>query len=58
MGSKKASRRDMTIAIVFVVIYAIYTYEENIDIYAHIGGAVVGGILAFALNVRKWESSG
>lgn len=55
MGSKKASRRDMTIAIVLVVIYAIYTYEENIDIYAHIGGAVVGGILAFALNVRKWE---
>ncbi len=55
MGSKKASRRDMIIAIVLVVIYAIYTYEENIDIYAHIGGAVVGGILAFALNVRKWE---
>lgn len=55
MGSRKASRRDMTIAIVLVVIYAAYTYEKNVDIYAHIGGAVVGGILAFALNVRKWE---
>ncbi len=55
MGSKKASRRDMIIAIVLVVVYAIYTYEENIDIYAHIGGAIVGGILAFALNIKRWE---
>ena len=25
------------------------------DIYGHIGGAIVGGILAFALNVKKWQ---
>lgn len=55
MGNKKASRRDMTIAIVLVVIYAVYTYEKNVDIFAHIGGAVVGGVLAFALNIKRWE---
>ena len=26
-----------------------------VDIYGHIGGAIVGGILAFALNVKRWQ---
>ena len=25
------------------------------NIYAHIGGAIAGGVFAFALNVKKWE---
>ena len=29
--------------------------RKNVDIYGHIGGAIVGGILAFALNVKKWQ---
>ena len=45
----------MMVSIVVVVIYALYTNEKNIDIYAHVGGAIVGGILAFALNIKRWE---
>ena len=55
MGNRKASRKDMMVSIVVVVIYALYTNEKNIDIYAHVGGAIVGGILAFALNIKRWE---
>ena len=34
MGNRKASRKDMMVSIVVVVIYALYTNEKNIDIYA------------------------
>ncbi len=55
MGRKNAERKDMIIAIALVIGYAIYSAGGNVDIYGHIGGAIVGGILAFALNVKKWQ---
>ena len=55
MGQKNAERKDMIIAIALVVGYALYSAGGNVDIYGHIGGAIVGGILAFALNVKKWQ---
>ena len=55
MGRKNAERKDMIIAIALVIGYAIYSAGGNVDIYGHIGGAIVGGILAFALNVKKWR---
>lgn len=55
MGRKNAERRDMIIAIALVIGYAIHSAGGNVDIYGHIGGAIVGGILAFALNVKKWQ---
>ncbi|MGN0368370.1 MAG: rhomboid family intramembrane serine protease [Wujia sp.] len=42
-------------SVIFVVIYAIITYSQNIDLLAHIGGAVVGGIVALLLSINKWE---
>lgn len=55
MGRKNAERKDMVIAIALVIGYALYSAGGNVDIYGHIGGAIVGGILAFALNVKKWQ---
>lgn len=55
MGRKNAERKDMIIAIALVIGYAIYSAGSNVDIYGHIGGAIVGGILAFVLNVKKWQ---
>ena len=55
MGQKNAERKDMIIAIALVIGYALYSAGGNVDIYGHIGGAIVGGILAFALNVKKWQ---
>ena len=55
MGRKNAERKDMLIAIALVIGYAIYSAGGNVDIYGHIGGAIVGGVLAFALNVKKWQ---
>lgn len=55
MGRKNAERKDMIIAIALVIGYAIYSAGGNVDTYGHIGGAIVGGILAFALNVKKWQ---
>ena len=55
MGRKNAERKDMIIAIALVIGYALYSAGGNVDIYGHIGGAIVGGILAFALNVKKWQ---
>lgn len=55
MGRKNAERKDMILAIALVIGYAIYSAGGNVDIYGHIGGAIIGGILAFALNVKKWQ---
>ena len=55
MGRKNAERKDMVIAIALVIGYALYSAGGNVDIYGHIGGAIVGGILAFALNVKRWQ---
>lgn len=55
IGTNKPNRKTLIITIVLVIIYAIYTNEENVNIYAHIGGAIAGGVFAFALNVKKWE---
>lgn len=55
MGRKNAERKDMIIAIALVIGYAFYSAGGNVDIYGHIGGAIIGGILAFALNVKKWQ---
>lgn len=55
MRKDKVSRKNMFLAIGFVVVYAWITSGANIDIYGHIGGAVIGGILTFLLNIKKWE---
>lgn len=51
-----AKRSDMLTAIVFMVIFALLSMRGNVDIYGHIFGAVIGGVLAFCLNVKKWEN--
>ena len=51
MGRKNAERKDMIIAIALVIGYAIYSAGGNVDIYGHIGGAIVGGILAIIATV-------
>lgn len=52
----KAKQKDMVTSIVIVVIFALISMRANVDIYGHIAGAVIGGISAFALNVKKWEN--
>ena len=54
-GEGKAKKKDMYGAIILVVVYAIFTMKENVDIYAHVGGAIIGGVLSFLLNIKKWE---
>lgn len=54
-GSGKTKRSDMFVAIGLIVIYALISMSAHVDIYGHIGGAIIGGILTFALNVNKWE---
>lgn len=54
-GEGKLFGVDVGKAIVLVVIYALLTMGGNIDVYGHIGGAIFGGIIAFSLQVKKWE---
>lgn len=55
MSDGKAKRSDLFASIAFVVVFAIISMSANVDIYGHIFGAIIGGIAAFLLNVKKWE---
>lgn len=55
MRNGKAKQSDMISSIALVVVYAVISMRGNVDIYGHIFGAIIGGICAFALNVKKWE---
>lgn len=54
--TEKGKGIGMLWSIALVVIYASYSSGANVDIYGHIGGAIVGGILALILNIKKWET--
>lgn len=56
MKEGMAKRKDMIGSIVIVVIFALISMQANVDIYGHIFGAIIGGVLAFVLNVKKWEN--
>lgn len=55
-GEHKAEQKHILTALVLVVIYALFSMEGNVDIYGHIGGAIIGGILTFVVSIKKWEN--
>ncbi|MDD6327302.1 MAG: rhomboid family intramembrane serine protease [Eubacteriales bacterium] len=55
-GEKKAEQKHVLTALVLVVIFALLSRDGNVDIYGHIGGAIIGGILTFVVNIKKWEN--
>ena len=55
MADKKFSLNELVTIIVLVIINVVYSSGKNVDNLAHVFGAVVGGILAFLLNIKKWN---
>lgn len=59
----KSSRDDgksgMLVSIILVVVYAVISNGAQVDIWSHIGGAIVGGVLAYLLGKGSgYENSG
>lgn len=52
----KTRPKDLLKALGFVVFYVVISIEDNVDSWAHLGGGVMGAVLAFVLTIRKWES--
>lgn len=56
LKKRGSEKKTALYAIVFAILYAALSFQTGVDIWSHVGGAFIGGVITLILSIPKWEN--